>query len=169
MSGAAHDIATDDAERVCSSNSTHVITGHANGCIRWHILEYSLIAKAPLASSIRQVQNNTFCPDAASSASSDVSIKLLSIGRMYQQHQKLAAVAVTEGNDVVMLRDSARKPVVTSSGHNILHVYFENRQVLVSVDIRDVLLSVSCFRRLLCHRASYPRTRNQLVTTAQCR
>jgi hypothetical protein len=92
-------------------------------------MEYSLYSKANHKTSIRQVQNNSYCPDAADSITSDVSIKLLSIGRMYQQHQKLAAVAITEGNDVVMLRDAARKPIIASSAHNIHHVYFENRQV----------------------------------------
>ena len=142
---AIHCVITDSDERLCSSNSTHVITGHADGCVRWHILKYSLYPKSVQDATIRQVQNNTFCPDAAGSASPDASIKLLSVGRMYQQHQKLAAVAVTEGNDVLMLRDAARKPVVASSAHNILHVYFENRQVRpVRCPCRDLLSVCVC-------------------------
>jgi hypothetical protein len=112
-----------------SSNATHVITGHANGCVRWHIMEYSLYAQTSLTPSIRQVQNNSYCPDAAEDVSADASIKLLSIGRMYQKQQKLAVVAVTEANDVLMLRDAGRKPVIAPSAHRIHHVSFENRQV----------------------------------------
>jgi hypothetical protein len=96
-------------------------------------MEYTLSAKTPLSSSIRQDQNKSYCPDAAEGASPDAAIKLLSIGRMYQQNPKLATVAITEGNDVLMLKDAGRKPVIASSAHNIHHVYFENRQVSSSM------------------------------------
>lgn len=92
-------------------------------------MEYSLSTKSPQSSSIRQLANATYCPDDADSGSPQTSIKLLSIGRVYPKHNKLAVVAVTEANDVVMLKESGRKPIILRSKRNIHHVHFENRQV----------------------------------------
>lgn len=114
--------------KLLRSNATHVVTGHADGCVRWHLLEHGATARTEAPLTMRLLQGNSFCPNSTAQDPKS-SIKMLTLGRVYPKQRKLAAVAVTEADSVLMLREHNQAPVTAHSGSTILNVLLENRQV----------------------------------------
>lgn len=110
------------------SNATHVVTGHADGCVRWHVLEHPASTRTQARLTLQPVMDNSYCPDSVT-PEPDASIKLITLGKVYPKQRKLAAVAVTEANAVLMLRDKGRPPIAASGTSAIHHVQLEHRQV----------------------------------------
>lgn len=110
------------------SNATHVVTGHANGCVRWHILEHSASSRVETPLDMHALEAKSFCPN-STTPDAEASIKLLTLGKVYPTQSKLAAVAVTEANRVLMLRDNGESPIIAHSGSPVHRVQLEHRQV----------------------------------------
>eukprot|EP00892_Ulva_mutabilis_P010143 jgi/Ulvmu1/7500/UM037_0044.1 len=116
------------AEGKHRSNATHVVTGHADGCVRWHLLEHPASTRSQAPISMRQLPATSYCPN-ATAHEPEASIKLVALGKVYPKQRKLAAVAVTEDNVVLMLRDKGQPPVTASATSAVHHVQLEQRQV----------------------------------------
>lgn len=112
------------------SNATHVVTGHADGCVRWHVLEHSATTRAFAPLRMSPLPPNSFCPN-STAHDPEASIKLVTLGKVYPKQRRLAAVAVTEADTVLMLRDKGLPPVTASSPAAVHHVQLDHRQVRV--------------------------------------
>jgi hypothetical protein len=108
----------------------YIVTGHANGCILWnHMTEQPppITLTTPVGS-VSPIPNNSYCPPCEAPSEPQKAIALLSIGKIVPKQRKLAVVAVTASNEVLMLRDRGRHPLTTQVDSLVLHVYHENRQ-----------------------------------------
>lgn len=109
-----------------------VVTGHANGCVRAHVVSEDHSNRKYLEFGVRSITpelNQTYCPPADAPVNADDSVKLLYSGKIALKAQRYVVTAVTEGDRILMMRDHGRAPLVGSSNSRVLHLWQSQRQV----------------------------------------
>jgi hypothetical protein len=138
----------------CSKNTSYVLSGHRDGCVLWSRVSSNMNRRNESQTShasyknrevlsIVTIRNNSYCPPCESQGATRQSIKLVDIGRMLTKQRRIVGVAVTEANELLMLRDRQRDPIRTEIGANVLHVYHENKQVWLNTSVAQAGDAVS--------------------------
>lgn len=126
-------------------NSTHVATGHANGCIRMHTMVEDLARASEGAvpvDSIDEVAHSSYCPVPGGGAAGAASIKGLYMGRTADTLKRPSVVGLTADNMLVMMRDRGRPPTRVPIKQTVLHMWHAHKQVRMITDSGMAVVSL---------------------------